>query len=213
MWPALVGGRLPAVHRVLESSSERDSPPDLPEPRLVRSGGEAEVTIREVVVRICIIGPIEKVEDLEPKLKIHPLRDGCVFIEVDVRLKEIRPSELHRLLVALLPKCGNSEAALGNGAGQPSADVGQLVVTDGAGVVERVAVCVVVAAPRRIGHSRIRSRRASGSGARSVCADRVIAVSVSRCEWICGLEDGCTAKAPATCDTPYRSASPVQALE
>src|SRR3954467_4825805 len=112
MWPALHGGRLPATASSTGdsmNSSERDSPSDLPEPRLVRSGGEAEVTIREVVIRICIVRPVEKVEDLEPKLKIHPLRYGCVFIEVDVRLKEIRPTELHGLLVALLSKFGNSE--------------------------------------------------------------------------------------------------------
>lgn len=168
-------------HRVLEiidSSSERDSPSELPEPRLVRSRGKTEVTIREVDVRDGIIRAIEEVEDLEPKLEIDPFRDGRVFIEVDIRLKEVRAPELIRLLIALLPKGGYREVALRDRSGKPSFVVRGLMVADNIRVIQSVAICVVVAATRRVAHGRICRRRAGGSRRRGICADRRIRVEV-----------------------------------
>jgi hypothetical protein len=145
----IVNGRFTAF------SSERDSPPELPEPRLVRSRGEAEVAIREVDVRVGIIRAIEEVEHFESELEVDAFRDGCVFIEINIRLKEVRAPELHRLLIPPLPEGGNGEVALGDRSCQPSLIVRGLMVADSIRVIQILTICVVVAASRRVAHRRI----------------------------------------------------------
>lgn len=145
--------------------SERDSSSDLPEPRLMRGRGEAEVTIREVDVRIGIIRAIEEVEHFESELEVDSFRDGRVFVEIDVCLKEVRPAELVRLLIAALPEGWDGKISLGDrSARKPGLIVCGLVIADGIWVIQIFTICVVVAATRRVAHRRICRRWASRSG-------------------------------------------------
>ena len=68
-----------------------------------------EVSIRSVHVDVRVVSPVENVEKFKPDLEVDAFSDGCVLVEIRVRLEEIRAAELHRLLVTPLAKRRNGE--------------------------------------------------------------------------------------------------------
>src|SRR3954453_16574892 len=146
----------------------------------MRCRGGAKRAIREVDVHICIVGPVEEVEELEPELEVHALRDVRIFVEIDVRLKEVRSAELHGFLVSPLPKSWNGEVALGNCSGKPGFVVGGLFVAQCIWVIQVVAVGVVVTTTRRVAYCRICLRGTWWSIVRRILTYRAIAVEILR---------------------------------
>jgi len=75
----------------------------------MRSGRSAEAPVRNVHVDICVVCPVEKVEEFKPDLKVHVLPYWRVLIEVCVRGIIGGTTELHWLLIPSLAKCRNSK--------------------------------------------------------------------------------------------------------
>src|SRR3974390_1100377 len=98
---------------------ERDSPTQLPEPRLMRAGRSSEAPIREVRIHVGVVGAVEQIKEFEPDLEVYAFRDCSVFVDVGIRLKEIRSTELHGFFVSFLSKSGDSEVGLRDGSCQP----------------------------------------------------------------------------------------------
>jgi len=84
---------------------------------------ESKIPIREVVVDVGVVSPVEEIEDLKPELKINSLRKVRVFVEVDVSLVEVWPVEAIGLLVSVSgAERGYGEIGLRNSsAGYPRA--------------------------------------------------------------------------------------------
>src|SRR3954454_8254415 len=192
---------------------ERKSAADLPESRFMRSGGSAEASVRNVGVHVGVVGPVEQVEELKPELEVDAFGDTKILVDVGIGLKEIRSPELHGLFVTPAAECGSGEVALGDCSLEPSAVVGRLLVAGRVGIVEVVAVRVVIPASRGIADRGVRHRRARGSAVRSVLANRDITVEVCGGERISGLEDSCAAQSPSSGDDPYRAFAVVQSFE
>ena len=101
---------------------EGDFATQLPESWFVRSKRRAEATVWEVQVYAVVreIRPVEEVEQFKPELEVHAFRDGRVLVEIDIRLKEVRATELHWLLVPSGPKGWDRKIALWDRSRQPS---------------------------------------------------------------------------------------------
>ena len=88
---------------------KRYLPRQLEEPGLVRTGRRTEVPIGNVGIDVCIVCPVEDVEEFEPELEAYALRDWSIFEEICICFKEVWPTELHRIFVAFLPKSWGCE--------------------------------------------------------------------------------------------------------
>src|ERR1700722_5738617 len=112
----------------------------LPESGFVRGSGLSKISIREIHVdaAVCnaskarevhVICAVKKIENLKPELKIYPLGNLRVLIEVHVRFDKVRPAELHSFLIPLRTESGLGEVALGNCPSEPRFVAGRLAVT------------------------------------------------------------------------------------
>src|SRR5450432_445517 len=79
------------------SRLERKLASQLPESGFVRSGCPAEVAIREIGIDVCVVCPVEQVEDLKPELESHSFGNVRVLVEVDAGLVKIGTTEPVRL--------------------------------------------------------------------------------------------------------------------
>src|ERR1035437_8023664 len=98
----------------LVSTLERDPPTYLEEPWCMRSSRSTEAPIGNVHIDICIVSPVEDVEQFKPELEVDAFRDRCVFVEVCIRLKEVRSTELHGFFVTFRSEGRGSEVCLWN---------------------------------------------------------------------------------------------------
>lgn len=88
---------------------ERYLPCQLEEPGFMRTIRSTEVSIGNIRIDVCIVCPVEDVEEFEPELEAYALRDWSIFEEICICFKEVRPTELHRIFVAFLPKSWGCE--------------------------------------------------------------------------------------------------------
>jgi hypothetical protein len=108
------GVRRPSELQLLWTPNlERDSPAQLPEPWLVRTVRSTEVPVGNVVIDVGIVCPVENIEEFKSELEIYAFRNRSVFVEVSIRLKEVRPTELHCFSLPSCPKVGTAKSVFG----------------------------------------------------------------------------------------------------
>src|SRR5882724_10318832 len=90
---------------------ECDLASKLPPSRQVRRCRQAKVSVRNIVVDVEQVGPIEQIEELKPNFKGNPLGDACVLIDVDIGLGKVRLAELAHFFGAFLTERRNGEVA------------------------------------------------------------------------------------------------------
>src|ERR1019366_2836813 len=121
----------------------------------MRSSRSTEAPIGNVRIDICIVSPVEDVEQFKPELEVDAFRDRCVFVEVCIRLKEVRSTELHGFFVTFRSEGRGSEVCLWNRPSQPGLVICRLLISAGIRIVEVVTVSGKVAALRAIPNGRI----------------------------------------------------------
>src|SRR6185437_15609162 len=129
------------------------------------------------------------------------------------RLDEVGAAELLRLLIAFLAKSGYCEVTLRNCSRQPSAVVGELVVTDCVREVEIIPVAVIVATTCRVSNGWIGSRAPCLITQRARLAYRHETVVIHRRDWITRLHDAGAAETPATSEPADCSGTIVKSLQ
>jgi hypothetical protein len=133
---------------------------DLPPPRQRLARHLAEVSGAQVARDVDEVRVVEQVVELEPQLETDALRDRRVLVDGQVRLHEVRVSELIHLLVAVRTRSGLGELSRRKDPGQECV-ARSLVIVAHVGVIQVVAIGVVVTAA---GERRAREDR-EGSAA------------------------------------------------
>ena len=102
------------------------------------------------------------------------------------------------MLVAFLPKSWGCEIRFRDCPGKPCLVVCRLLIAGGIGIVEVIAVSVIIAAPGSIPYRRIRGGRTGRCIGCGVLAHRRVGVGVCRRQGIARLEDAGAANTPAS---------------
>ena len=76
-------------------------------------GGGPETTVREIVINICVVRPVEEVEHFEPELENHALCNVRIFVEVDIGLEKFGPRNCIAFSLPPKPNAGTAKLVLG----------------------------------------------------------------------------------------------------